>query len=145
MKTSALPTSVSMFREALGLAFELDDLSPGQTFSLHLSPTGAVENVVAISEIYSPQTIERLLSRPASRWLLITSLDVPLGPVLRSDTLWFSFLSSIAQVRFQTLVDWIVVDGEDARSFAYLTSPETAWIDDPAEVRRHDYINMAAS
>lgn len=144
MNITPQSTSVFSFRDALGIAFELDDGYPGRSQLISISADGTVGSIVEIDNSYPTGEIERFLDRAERRWLLTSSVPYPINPIRQSQMAWFSFLCTLAQIKDKPFLDWIVVDGQDAQSFAYLMTPETAWIDDPADRRQQDYLNMSA-
>ena len=148
MASTPLPNSVSSFRQAIGLALLLGESQTDSSIAICLSKAFAVQTVRSTTGATIELVAQLISERPAKagdHLLVLTHSPIPLGGVSDSDLFTYSLLRHTGELVGRRLLDWVATDGDDIRSFAYLTHPVSAWRGDPALSRRADFRASTAS
>lgn len=154
MSSIPIPPSIVTFRDAVGLAMQLADefafvnaaalLDSGGTV-LDLAIAEGIGRTIdpvvrwAAATVPAPQTAG---TDHGCRVVLVSVQPYDVDLIRESDLRLYRRAGwSMAAVGHR-LVDWIETDGEDFRSYAYVTCPATAWGEDPPGHRNQDATSL---
>lgn len=137
-------STVTSFRDALGLGLELSDEFAYAQAALLLSVDGTIMGATVSTSVGVGLTSTLawcLAEAPpdqSAEVLMLTVRCLDLDRIYEQDLELYRRVERTLAGTNLGLVDWIETDGDCARSFAYLIHPDTAWSTDPASHRRAD-------
>lgn len=129
-----VPFTISSFRDALGLAFELSDEFAFAQAAVLIDRQRRCVDFGVFTEVGQGLTpalgwLSRRVDhhRPSLRALFISVRSVNGLIVAEHDLAEFRFAVHTAAQMGVSVIDWLETDGELVRSYAYLTNPNTVW------------------
>jgi antitoxin (DNA-binding transcriptional repressor) of toxin-antitoxin stability system len=109
-------------------------------------PGGQIADIVTVGQTAGVQDPPRDAPRfatgavPVVASVLISTCRGPVCPIRPVDLIRFERWGQRLARAGAPLIDWIETDGDDVRSYAYITDPATAWLDDPDRERWCDHL-----
>ena len=134
MSIIPIPTTISSFRDALGIALELSDEFAFAQAAAVVDPSDRCVDFAVFTEVGDGlvPSLGWLSTRasghpPLSRVVLYSVRSVDGLIIAEIDLAEYRFAAVTIGRMGANLVDWIETDGEMVRSYAYLTTPQTQW------------------
>ncbi len=134
-----VPSTVSSFRDALGLALELSDEFAFAHAVLVTDHNGCCVDFGVLTRFgeglipvlgWLSDRVER--QNNPRNVILFTARTLDWHVVAERDLAEYRFAATIVNRLGLHLVDWIETDGEIVRSYAYLANPNTGWANQAA-------------
>ena len=140
-----IPGTIISFRDAVGVAMELADEFAFANAAAILDERGHLLDMAVVEGI--GRTIEPVVEWATgidgwhtriNRILLISIRPYEVDIVREADLRLYRRAGWAISAAGARLIDWIETDGDLVRSYAYVTCPAQAWLDDPPGERASD-------
>ncbi|MGH1489019.1 MAG: hypothetical protein ACRBK7_06420 [Acidimicrobiales bacterium] len=136
---------IATFRDAVGLAMQLADEYAFVSAGVVLDSTGAVNDIVLAEGIGKTiKPVVNWLAEASDRWpvtpqlLLLSVRPFEIDVIREQDLRLYRQACWAIAAAGGGLIDWIETDGDLFRSYAYVTCPAAAWVNDQPEDRLND-------